>query len=76
MYIGVFSACVSVHCVCAVPVEARRGHQQPLLPTNSNQVVFSFQVGTGNLGPLEEQQCLLSHLSSLQNDLLETLLKA
>ena len=61
MHMGVLPACVSVHHVCAVPVEARRGCHIP-----GTGVTDSCELLCGcwelNLGPLEEQRVLLTRV--------------
>lgn len=68
-YVQVWSACMSVHYVHAVLAVARRG-PQILWDWSSGRLRISMQVLKRNLGPLQEQQELLTAYSSLQFSIL------
>lgn len=59
MSLGVLPARVSMHCMCAKPVEARRGCGI-LLELKSQEVVFTCVCWELNLDPQEEQQVFLT----------------
>lgn len=61
----VLPACVSVHHVCAVPSNARRGHQNPCNGVTED-CELPFGCWESSPGPLGEQPVLLTTKSSLQ----------
>jgi hypothetical protein len=67
--VQVWSACMSVHYVHAVPAVARRG-PQILWDWRSGRLRISTPVLRLNLGPLQEQRELLTAYSSLQFSIL------